>query len=111
MAVALLQLVANGRVVAYEVPRLDEKIKEIEPPGPGLQDVVRRYRGLQSVVQERSQIGVAGLLIKASRSALAWSRRARTSSREPPPNVVLGDPFQCHFHRRGTERRSASSPS
>ena len=61
MADASLQLAANSSTITDEIARLDEEVEEIEPPGLALQDLVRRNRRLQRVMQKRGEIGVARL--------------------------------------------------
>ena len=61
MADASLQLAANRGAVSDQIPRLDEEVEEIEPPGLGLQDLVGCNRRLQRVMQKRREIGVARL--------------------------------------------------
>ena len=50
MAEALLQLPANGGIVADEIARFDEKVEEIEPSSLGLQGLVCLDRSPQRVV-------------------------------------------------------------
>ena len=56
---ALLQLATHAGIIANEIARLDEEVEEIEPPRLGLQELVVRDRRLQSVVEQRSEIGIA----------------------------------------------------
>jgi hypothetical protein len=58
MSEALLQLFTHGRVVANEIARLDEQIKEIEVAATRLELLVCGERGLKRLLQKGSKVGV-----------------------------------------------------
>jgi len=96
----LLELAARNGITADQIPRLDEKVEEVESARLALQDLVVRDRCLQSLVQKWSEIGVArsneGVEIGLDLISMGQVRWA---------------PFQPQLRLRTSARSSASSPS
>ena len=89
MTKALLQLPANGGIVADEIARFDEKVEEIEPSSLGLQGLVCPDRSPQRVVQKAitgtNWNGHRFFGLKAVRDRASDTK----SSATPKPNSLL----------------------
>jgi hypothetical protein len=90
MAIALLRLASNRGVIANEISRPDEKIKEIEPSALGLQDLVNCETSLRF---------------------FAGSHRAkRFSPREVPGRLTLSSARRWpHYDRKADDATASES--